>query len=111
MANPEKSYLAFPFSIKKMASAGCLFDFDKLNDVSKNVLARMTAEEIYDATLSWAKKYSSRLRFETFGRSGLREAFLCHRSRREKAKEGFRHICGGREILLLLLRRQLRFGG
>lgn len=82
MANPEKSYLVFPFSIKKMASAGCLFDFDKLNDVSKNVLARMTAEEIYDATLSWAKKYSpafaSRLsedpdyarRFFAIGRGG-----------------------------------------
>ncbi|MFQ9147243.1 MAG: hypothetical protein ACLR5G_02850 [Eubacteriales bacterium] len=37
--------------------AGCLFDFDKLNDVAKNVVCRMSAGEVYDNTLSWAKTY------------------------------------------------------
>ena len=52
---PDKPYTDFPFSIKKMSVSGCLFDFDKLNDVSKNVLSHMTAEEVYDKTLFWAK--------------------------------------------------------
>ena len=55
--NPEKPYTDFPFSIKKMSVSGCLFDFLKLNDVSKNVISRMSAEEVYDGTLSWAKQY------------------------------------------------------
>lgn len=39
-ANPGEDIDAFPFSVKKMSSSGCLFDFDKLNDVSKNVTPR-----------------------------------------------------------------------
>ena len=38
-----------------MSVSGCLFDFDKLNDVSKNVLSKMSAEEVCDLTLAWAK--------------------------------------------------------
>lgn len=57
MANPDKSYTEFPFSIKKMSASGCLFDFNKLNDVAKNTVARMTAEEVYDSVLAWAREY------------------------------------------------------
>ena len=59
-ANPEKPYTDFPFSIKKMSTSGCLFDFDKLNDVSKNVLSRMTADEVYESALTWAKAYDEK---------------------------------------------------
>lgn len=55
--NPTTPFRDFPFSIKKMAVAGCLFDFDKLNDVAKNVVCRMSAGEVYDNTLSWAKNF------------------------------------------------------
>ena len=67
MQNPDKSALDFPFNIKKMSVSGCLFDFDKLNDVSKNVLSTMTAEQIYDKTLDWAKEFDP-------GFAGLLEA-------------------------------------
>ncbi len=56
-ANPDKDYTDFPFSIKKMSTSGALFDFDKLNDVSKNAISRMTANEVYDSVLDWAKEY------------------------------------------------------
>lgn len=56
-ANPDKSYLDFPFSIKKMSTSGALFDFDKLNDVSKNAISRMTAEEVYNGVTEWADEY------------------------------------------------------
>ncbi len=57
MQNPDKPYTEFPFNIKKMAVSGCLFDFDKLNDVSRNVLCRMSAEKVYDLLTEWAKEF------------------------------------------------------
>ncbi len=56
-ANPDKERIDFPFSIKKMSPSGCLFDFNKLNDVSKNVISKMTANEVFEKTLEWAEKY------------------------------------------------------
>ena len=60
-ANPAEPYTAFPFNIKKMSASGCLFDFQKLNDVSKNVLSRMSADEIYDGVTAWAATYDKEL--------------------------------------------------
>ena len=57
MQNPEKPYTDFPFSIKKMSTSGCLFDFEKLNDVSKNVISKWPAERVYDELTQWAKDY------------------------------------------------------
>ncbi len=54
-ANPAADWTEFPFSIKKMSVSGALFDFDKLNDVSKNVISKMTASEVYDGVLEWAE--------------------------------------------------------
>lgn len=57
--NPDKKYTDFPFDIKKMSTSGCLFDFAKLSDVSKNVLSRYTAERIYDGVSEWANEFDS----------------------------------------------------
>ncbi len=57
MQNPDKPYTEFPFSIKKMSVSGCLFDFDKLNDVSKNVISKMSADQVYTQALAWAKDF------------------------------------------------------
>ncbi len=54
---PEASPYDFPFSIKKMSTSGCLFDFGKLNDVSKNVISRMSAEEVYKQSSEWAREF------------------------------------------------------
>ena len=59
--NPDKPYTDFPFSIKKMSSSGCLFDFDKLNDVSKNVISRMSADEVYTKVTEWAEQFDTEL--------------------------------------------------
>ena len=59
MQNPEKSYRDFPFNIKKMSVSGCLFDFDKLNDVSKNVISRMDAQKVTDLITDWALEYDT----------------------------------------------------
>ncbi|MBE6701046.1 MAG: glutamate--tRNA ligase [Ruminococcaceae bacterium] len=56
MQNPDKHYKEFPFSAKKMSVSGCLFDYDKLNDVSKNVMSKMSAEDIYSKVTEWAEE-------------------------------------------------------
>ena len=40
-----------------MSPSGALFDLLKFNDVSKNVLAQMTAKQVYDGVSAWAKEY------------------------------------------------------
>ena len=55
--NPEKDVDDFPFSIKKMSVSGCLFDFNKLSDVSKNVICKMSAEKVYEDSAKWAEEY------------------------------------------------------
>ena len=57
MQNPDKNYRDFPFNIKKMSVSGCLFDFGKLNDVSRNILSRMTAEQVHDGLTGWAAEF------------------------------------------------------
>ena len=54
MQNADKSYKDFPFNIKKMSSSGCLFDFNKLNDVSKNVISKMNAEDVTKKVTAWS---------------------------------------------------------
>jgi len=46
-----------------MSVSGCLFDFDKLNDVSKNVISRLTAADVTQKVTEWALKFD-----EEFGR-------------------------------------------
>lgn len=60
-ANPDEPLESFDFSAEKMGSSGTLFDLDKLNDVSKNVLARMTARDILSFMLQWAAEYQPAL--------------------------------------------------
>ena len=55
--NLDKKVSDFPFSIKKMSTSGCLLDFNKLTDVSKNVLSRMSADEIYAKVTDWAREF------------------------------------------------------
>ena len=55
--NPDKPYTDFPFNIKKMSVSGCLFDFNKLGDVSKNVLCRMSAADVTAKVTEWAQSF------------------------------------------------------
>ena len=44
----------FKFSFEKMSLDGVLFDQDKLNFFSKEIIALMSAEEVYNRVLEWA---------------------------------------------------------
>ena len=56
-ANPNEPQSKFPFNLKKMSASGALFDLAKLNDVSKNVISVMTANEVLEKTLEWASEF------------------------------------------------------
>lgn len=56
-ANPDKSYLEFKFSPRKMSSSGALYDLEKLNNISKNIISKMTKEEVYNNLSNWTKEY------------------------------------------------------
>ena len=59
MKNPDKPLEEFPFSVRKMGKSGALFDLDKLSDVSKNELSRLSAEEMYGFLEEWTKEYGT----------------------------------------------------
>ena len=61
MQNPDKSYREFPFNIKKMSVSGCLFDFNKLNDVSKNVISKMDAKKVTERVTEWSLSHDPEL--------------------------------------------------
>ena len=60
-ANADAPLDAFPFNLKKMSASGALFDLAKLKDVSKNVICRFSAEQVYEDVLAWAKEFDSQL--------------------------------------------------
>ena len=57
LANPDAPMEDFVFTTKKMGVSGALFDIEKLNDVSKNVISRMTVEEVYTLLSAWATQF------------------------------------------------------
>ena len=56
-ANPDADVDSFKFSPKKLNPAGSLFDYAKLVDVSKNVISKMTAEDVYEQLVDWATEF------------------------------------------------------
>ncbi len=60
--NKDKIYLDFIFSPKKMsATGGALYDIEKLNNISKNYISKLSAKELYNRVLNWSKKYDKEL--------------------------------------------------
>lgn len=54
-ANKTASQNDFSFNLKKMSVSGALFDLAKLNDISKNLISVMTADEVYSQSREWAE--------------------------------------------------------
>lgn len=61
MANPNADIDEFDFTTEKMSSAGALFDLNKLNDISKDVLLKIPADELADFMLGWAKEFKPQI--------------------------------------------------
>ena len=57
MANPDTPADQFLFTTDKMSSGGALFDLNKLNDVSKDVLLKIPAAELTKFMIEWAREF------------------------------------------------------
>ncbi|MFA6397827.1 MAG: glutamate--tRNA ligase, partial [Candidatus Paceibacterota bacterium] len=55
--NPKLLNREFQLKIERLSGSGALFDFQKLKDVSKEIIAKMTAKEVVEESLKWARKY------------------------------------------------------
>lgn len=59
MENPEADIDDFKFTMEKMSSSGALFDLNKLMDISKDVLLRISAEDIFDFLKFWSEEFAN----------------------------------------------------
>ena len=59
--NKDAAFEEFDFQLNKMSVSGALFDMVKLLDVSKIVISKFTAEEVYNQAIKWAKEYDKDL--------------------------------------------------
>ena len=47
----------FKLDFKKISASGTLFDIEKLNNISKNYISRLTAKEVYNGLLTWTNEF------------------------------------------------------
>ena len=60
--NPDKSMEEFDLQLNKMGASGALFDMVKMLDVSKNVISKYSADEVYAESYKWAETYDNELK-------------------------------------------------
>lgn len=59
--NKNADISEFDFQLNKMSVSGALFDMVKLLDVSKIVISKYSAKEVYENAIKWANKYDKEL--------------------------------------------------
>jgi glutamyl-tRNA synthetase len=59
--NPFADSYDFEIALDKMSKSGALFDLVKLSDVSKDVISRMKAAEVYARYTEWAKEFDTEM--------------------------------------------------
>ncbi len=55
--NPDKSIDDFEFTLEKMSTSGALFDIMKFDDISRELIFRMSADDIYQKMSDWLYEY------------------------------------------------------
>lgn len=55
--HPDAHYTEFEFSPKKMSTSGAFYDLEKLNNISKNIISKKKAIDVYEELLAWSDKY------------------------------------------------------
>ncbi|MGN1414133.1 MAG: glutamate--tRNA ligase [Anaerovoracaceae bacterium] len=61
IANPEADIEEFQFTTEKMSTSGALFDLKKLDDISKDVLLRISASDLFDFLKGWSDEFKPEL--------------------------------------------------
>ncbi len=55
--NPELPWQDFKFDVNQITTVAPIFDIVKLNDISKNIIAKQTGLQLYQNWLAYAEKY------------------------------------------------------
>ena len=55
--NPDKSYRDFEFSFNKMSKNGALFDLEKIVNISRNYISKLSAIDVYNSLLEWTLEF------------------------------------------------------
>ncbi len=61
LSNPDASISDFHLSYDKFSLDGALFDLEKINNISKDVIFKMPIDELTVAVTKWAKEYDHNL--------------------------------------------------
>lgn len=56
--NPDKDMNEFKFTLEKMSTSGALFDMMKFDDISREIIFKMTPEDIYEQMSQWLDEYN-----------------------------------------------------
>ncbi|MDE5667032.1 MAG: glutamate--tRNA ligase, partial [Clostridia bacterium] len=59
LKNPDGDYRDFKFKIDKMGKSGALFDLEKLSDVSRTEISKLSAEECFDFLNEWVAEFGT----------------------------------------------------
>ncbi|MCQ2793333.1 MAG: glutamate--tRNA ligase [Bacilli bacterium] len=79
----------FKFSFEKMSLDGVLFDQDKLNYFSKEIIAQFSAEDFYNRLVEWSKLYDETLYTHIKGNKEYVTKILNIERGGEKARKDF----------------------
>lgn len=60
--NPDKSFIEFEYNPSKMSSSGALYDLEKLNSISRDIISKMKADYLCEDSYKWACKYNESLK-------------------------------------------------
>ena len=61
LSNPNGKLEDFKMDFNKMSESGSLFDIEKLFNITKNYISRLTSEELYNMALPWMREYDQEL--------------------------------------------------
>ena len=55
--HPDASFLEFNFDPKKVGTSGALYDLEKLDNISKNIISKMSATDLFERLLKYTEEY------------------------------------------------------
>ncbi len=59
--HPNIGYQEFPFKIEQLGKTSMLFDLNKLDDISKDIIANYPSEDVYANIVEWSKIFQPTL--------------------------------------------------
>ncbi len=87
--NPETNYAEFEVKLENMSISGSLFDIVKLTDISKEIIAKYNAKEVFEKTLAWSNEFDKDLYELLLERSEYSMRILNIERNNEKPRKDF----------------------